>query len=129
MDVQSCIEAYHLLAKEIFTPRRRTHVGGAFLHKVFGSSTFSAEKLERGIRKIVRENYPDTHSTERNGVQTEAGSVNPSDSNRIEAPTVNAAPIDDAKKEELLMCTEGSSKCKMYAAYPYYGLLLILCVG
>ena len=29
-------------------------LGGAFLHKVFGSATFSAEKLEAGIKNVIR---------------------------------------------------------------------------
>lgn len=56
MDVQSCIDAYLVLAKEIFTPRRRIKLGGAYIHKVFGSATFSAKKLEAGIKKVIREN-------------------------------------------------------------------------
>jgi hypothetical protein len=56
MDVQSCIEAYLVLAQEIFTPRSRIKLGGAYLHKVFGSATFSAKKLEAGIKRVIREN-------------------------------------------------------------------------
>ncbi|KAL1843209.1 hypothetical protein VTJ49DRAFT_2760 [Mycothermus thermophilus] len=56
MDIQSCIEAYTTLAQDIFTPRARTKLGGAFAHKLMGSATFSAQKLEDGIRKVIREN-------------------------------------------------------------------------
>ncbi len=63
MDVQSCIDAYLGLAQDIFTPRRRTMLGGAFLHKIFGSATFSGKKLEEGIKKVIRENHPLTNMT------------------------------------------------------------------
>jgi hypothetical protein len=58
MSVQSCIEAYTDLAKDIFTPRTRTKLGGVFLHKLFGSATFSAKKLEAGIKDVIRKNKP-----------------------------------------------------------------------
>jgi hypothetical protein len=56
MSVQSCIEAYTALAQDIFTPRSRTRLGGALLHKMFGSATFSAKKLEAGIKEVIRKN-------------------------------------------------------------------------
>ncbi|KAK0623692.1 acyl transferase/acyl hydrolase/lysophospholipase [Immersiella caudata] len=67
MDVESCIEAYTALAEDIFTPRNRTMFGGAFLHKVVGSATFSAEKLEAGIKKVIRDSQDRGNNADRAG--------------------------------------------------------------
>ncbi|KAK3896666.1 hypothetical protein C8A05DRAFT_20408, partial [Staphylotrichum tortipilum] len=58
MSVQSCIEAYTALARDVFTPRTRTKLGGPFVHKLLGSATFSATKLEASIKDVIRKNKP-----------------------------------------------------------------------
>lgn len=140
MDVKSCIEAYQTLAKDIFTPRRRTYIGGARLHKILGSSTFSAEKLEGGIKKIIKDNGQNTRSSDRDAARTGVGRTDPADfnrtdptrpdvvengvgsvshaqSNRAGSPRPNVAP--DAVPgigsllEELPMLAEGGHRCKV----------------
>ncbi len=86
MSVQSCIEAYSRFAKDIFTPRLRTKLGGVFLHKVFGSATFSASKLEAGIKDIIQKNKPPAPAS-----GTSAGN---SDGQDNQATTENIAPKD-----------------------------------
>jgi hypothetical protein len=97
MSVQSCIEAYIALAKDIFTPRARTKLGGAFLHKLLGSATFSAKKLEIGIKEIIRQNPP----------QPSASNAPARDSDgQDEATTDTVAP------EDMMMLGSGK-KCKV----------------
>lgn len=53
LDVQTCIDIYEGIAKEVFTPRKRTLIGGRFIHSVFGSPAFSGIKLEKKIEEVL----------------------------------------------------------------------------
>ncbi|EUC37922.1 hypothetical protein COCCADRAFT_72439, partial [Bipolaris zeicola 26-R-13] len=66
MDVEAAIDAYKRLSKRVFTPRKRIHIGGTFVHKVLGSETFDHEVLEKVIKEIV---------SARLGSDTDGGSV------------------------------------------------------
>lgn len=55
MDVEAAINAYKRLSRRVFTPKKRTHIGGAFIHKVLGSETFDYKVLEKVIKEIVSE--------------------------------------------------------------------------
>jgi len=61
MDVQTCIDKYLELSKSVFTRRKRTLIGGAILHKVFGSPPFSAERLEVMIEDLLGSVDPPLH--------------------------------------------------------------------
>ncbi|KAI9686366.1 MAG: hypothetical protein M1822_003711 [Bathelium mastoideum] len=86
MDVQSCIDAYRRLSRKIFKPRNRTWCGGATAHKLLGSSTFSAEVLEKEIKKVIRDN-----------------------GSRIRATTGNEGTL-----EEIPMLDETGQRCKIF---------------
>jgi len=92
-------------------------MGGAFLHNLFGSSTFSAQKLELGIRKIIRDNGRGIHSADQNGVQTRAGGEAYSKLNRTDSPGSNGAGDVGSMLEEIPMLVEGGQRCKVYAAH------------
>ena len=53
MDVQTCIDIYKGIAQEIFTPRKRTFIGGRFVHSVLGSPAFSGVRLEKKIEEVL----------------------------------------------------------------------------
>ncbi|KAG7284249.1 hypothetical protein NEMBOFW57_010613 [Staphylotrichum longicolle] len=98
MSIQSCIEAYTALAKDIFTPRIRTKLAGAFLYNLFGFATFSAKKLEAGIKKVIQKNKPQAPTS-----TTPSGNSN----GQHEETAENAAA------EDMPMLGSGR-KCKVY---------------
>jgi hypothetical protein len=118
MDVQSCIEKYRSLAKDIFTPRFRTYFGGAKVHNLLGYSTFSAQKLESKFRKIIKESVQGTRTADQDRVQTGVGSQTPngtcSETGRTVPPAPNTATED---VEEIPMFGGSDQKCKVYAAH------------
>ncbi|XP_014557063.1 hypothetical protein COCVIDRAFT_37372 [Bipolaris victoriae FI3] len=66
MDVEAAIDAYKRLSKRVFTPRKRTCIGGTIVHKMLGSETFDHKVLEKVIKEIV---------SARLGSDTDGGSV------------------------------------------------------
>lgn len=64
--MEAAIDAYKRLSKRVFTPRKRIHIGGTFVHKVLGSETFDHKVLEKVIKEIV---------SARLGSDTDGGSV------------------------------------------------------
>lgn len=69
MDVDSCIKSYTDMAKEIFTPRKRTLFGGKRLQQLFGSAAFSAETLEAKVKELVRTRLPRREAFSLTGMQ------------------------------------------------------------
>ncbi|KAI9731305.1 MAG: hypothetical protein M1834_005208 [Cirrosporium novae-zelandiae] len=55
MSVEAAINTYIELSSTIFTPRRRTLLGGRFLHNMAGRATFEGNVLKECIKKVVRE--------------------------------------------------------------------------
>jgi hypothetical protein len=54
MDIQSCINTYIDISKDVFTPRKRMWLGGRRLQNILGQATFPAAKLEDKIKELVR---------------------------------------------------------------------------
>lgn len=53
MDVQTCIDHYRKLAKDVFVPRKRNLFGGHVLNNILGHATFEATKLSSSVKDIL----------------------------------------------------------------------------
>jgi hypothetical protein len=53
MDVQTCIDHYKKLAKDVFVPRKRNLLGGRVLNNILGHATFEASKLTGSVKDIL----------------------------------------------------------------------------
>jgi hypothetical protein len=53
MDVQTCIDHYRKLAKDVFVPRKRNLFGGRVLNNILGQATFEATKLSSSVKDIL----------------------------------------------------------------------------
>jgi hypothetical protein len=104
MDVQTCIETFQTLAQDMFTPRLRVRFGGATMHRLFGSSTFSARKLEAAIQGIIRENAPKMRAA-----AVPSGPESGEDSTEV-------SDQDEHLVEEMPMLAARDQHCKVYAA-------------
>ncbi|KAK0747380.1 phospholipase, partial [Apiosordaria backusii] len=62
MDVQSCIDSYMALSREVFSPRFRARLFGRVFQSMAGSSAFDYEVLERVVQDMVERTTgkPDT---------------------------------------------------------------------
>lgn len=58
MDVQSCIDCYKVLALGVFQERKRTKIGGALIHNVLGTATFSSKNLQDAISVVLSKARP-----------------------------------------------------------------------
>lgn len=117
MDVDSCIKAYRELAKDIFTPRRRTYLGSTMVHRLLGSSSFSARKLESGIKRIIRENVQCIHTASEGESNTLDQSAALSDTGGPVTFPSGVANKDKYTLEETPMVAQLDQKCKVYVNY------------
>ncbi|KAL2267335.1 hypothetical protein VTJ83DRAFT_4612 [Remersonia thermophila] len=106
MDIQTCIECFTSLAQDVYTPRRRTRVGGALIHKLLGSTRYSTKRFQQLIRTMVRENHPDIQHLQRVKESSDA-----SESQTKEDAT--QTNIQVTEPEDLPML-ESKRRCKVF---------------
>ncbi|RFU29627.1 hypothetical protein B7463_g6711, partial [Scytalidium lignicola] len=53
MDVDSCIDAYVSLSREVFNPRMTTRIFGRALQGVIGNAAFDYKALEKAVKRVV----------------------------------------------------------------------------
>lgn len=59
MDVQTCIDSYMTISREVFRPRMRTRLVGRVIQSLAGSAAFDHRALEEAIKGIVANSLGD----------------------------------------------------------------------
>ncbi|CAH0002317.1 unnamed protein product [Clonostachys byssicola] len=62
MGIDSCIDAYIKLSKDIFTPRKRNKILGKNLLKITGQAAYSHNALEDAIKHVIRQSGIDENA-------------------------------------------------------------------